>query len=127
MIIPDVATLRTRAEAIPAGTIPEDLEARFSVVVEGGEAWTLVLGAGRARIEAGAGGDVVIHIDRSSAERIAAGRTNAQRTIAAGGIRIDGDLAALPPARSLDALGALLGPGPTAPPVPSDDQPRRNP
>ncbi|MFM7616392.1 MAG: SCP2 sterol-binding domain-containing protein [Actinomycetes bacterium] len=127
MSIPDVATLRTRAAAIPAGTIPDDLEARFSVVVEGGEAWTLVLGGGRARIEAGAAGDVVIHIDRPSAERIAAGRTNAQRTIAAGGIRIEGDLAALPPPRSLDTLGALLGPDPTATPVPSDDQPRRNP
>lgn len=127
MALPDLETLRSRAAAIPAGLIPHDVAVRLSVLVGDTEPWTMEIGRGRLEVRAGADGDVVIHIDRASAERIADGLGNAQQAIAAGAVRIDGDLDALPPARSIEALGALLGPVPPTLPVPSDDHPRRTP
>lgn len=127
MPVPDVETLRARAALIPDGAVPADLVARFSVSIEGGEAWTVCLGDGRITVEGGVTGDVVIHLDRTSAERIADGIGNAQQAIAGGGIRIDGDLDALPAARAVESLGALLAPDRPEAPVPSEDDPRRTP
>jgi hypothetical protein len=127
MAVPDVETLRARAAAIPAGVVPTDLDVRFSVSIGGGEAWTLVIRAGHISVEPGIAGDVVVHLDSESARRIAGGLGNAQQAIARDGIRIDGDLDALPAARSIEALGALLGRDHPATPVPSDDDPRRTP
>ncbi len=127
MPIPDVETLRSRAAAIPDGVVPPDLDVRFSVSIEGGDAWTLVIGGGHMAVEPGILGEVVVHLDRASAERIADGVGNAQQAIAGDGVRIDGDLDALPAARSIEALGALLAPDRPTTPVPSGDEPRRTP
>jgi putative sterol carrier protein len=108
--IPDLDTLRSRAAALGPDAVPSDLSVRFTVSIADGDTWTLVVADGAVTVEPGRSGDVVVLLDPATAERIADGRVNAQQAIAEGGLRIEGDLDALPPARSLVTIGAILGP-----------------
>lgn len=110
MPFPDLDTLRARAASLGPDAVPVDLTARFSVVVTEGETWTLGFDGGVVTIEPGRSGAIAVILDADVASEIAEGRTNAQRAIAAGRLRVEGDLDALPSARALVTLGALLGP-----------------
>lgn len=110
MPLPDLETLRARAAALPPGAVPADLSVRFSVVITDGAAWTLVFADGRVAVEEGRSGGVAVLLDVDAADRIADGHLNAQQAIAEGGLRIEGDLDALPSARALATVGAILGP-----------------
>jgi hypothetical protein len=108
--LPDLETLRTRADALGPDAVPPDLAVTFSVVLTDGEAWTLTFDAGRVIVDGGRTGEIAVLLDAGMAEEIADGRANAQQAIAAGRLRIEGDLDALPSARALATIGALLGP-----------------
>ena len=110
---PDLETLRARAAALPDGSVPDDLSVRFSVRIDGAAGWTLTLDGGRASVEPGHDGEVVVHLDGATADAVAEGTLNAQQALASGRLRIDGDLATLPGPRAVHALGALLGPDAT--------------
>lgn len=110
MPLPDVDTLRARAAALGPDAVPPDLVMRFSIVITDGETWTLGFEGGRVTVEPGRHGEVTVILDAGTALGIAEGRSNAQQAIAAGRLRIEGDLDALPGTRALATVGAILGP-----------------
>ena len=110
MPLPDLDTLRARAAALGPDAVPADLSMRFSIVITDGETWTLGFEDGRVTVEPGRSGAVAVLLDAETALEISEGRANAQQAIAASQLQVEGDLDALPGARALATIGAILGP-----------------
>ena len=109
--LPDPETLAERAAALPAGSVPEDLEVAFGIEVTGGRAHTLRIAGGRGSVEEGTGSaGLIVILEPDAAAEVIAGSTNVQRLLEDGRIRLRGDLGSVPTARALAAIGPLLAP-----------------
>lgn len=107
--LPAVETLAARAMALPAGSVPDDLEVSFGIEVIDGASFTLLIRDGRVAVVPGtAAAALTVVLEADDAEAAAAGATNLQHLVAAGRVRIRGDLGSLPSGRLLAALGPLL-------------------
>lgn len=108
-VVPDAETLADRAAALPEGSVPTELDLALGVEVRGSGAHTLRFRDGRVTVLPGTEqATVTVVLDSEDAAAVAAGTTNVQHLLAAGRIRLRGDLGSVPAARAVAAIGPLL-------------------